>query len=164
MRAWTKRQGKLYNMHVDLIPTRRGILDEHDLGFWLRWINEYSDEQIYLIDRELCRTPDEIPEFGLSALPRLEMARIMRVPELNLTGRKSIDPHAPTAYALKHRFERWIQLEESRPYYVSELQAAVVMQILGYRTTWEKPRRYNVSMRAYSKFCATIRATELCKG
>lgn len=146
-------------MHPETICVRGRALEEHELNFWLRWIDEYSDDDIRRIDEALCKTPDEIAEFGLSALPRIEMARIMRVAELNLTGRKTIARYAPTAYALKHRFERYIQLEECRMYYVSELQAAVIMRILGYRTTDERPRRYNVSMKAYNKLCNVIRNT-----
>lgn len=132
--------------------TRKRELDEHDLWFWLRWLNDYTDHEIYLFDRELCRDESEIEDFGLSALPRLEMARIMRVLELNLTPRKSTDSFAPTAYGLKHVVESYIRKEEGRRfYYVSELQAASIMRILGYQRTHDKPRRYNVSMRSYHK-------------
>ena len=154
---------KLYTMNRDTIPMR-GVLDKSALSFWIKWLDEYTDDEIRLFDRELCRTPDEIAAFGLSALPRLEMARIMRVLEMNLTGRKTIDAHAPTSYALKHRAERWIQLEEGRSYYVSTLQAAVIMRVLGYRTTWEEPRRYNVSMRSYHAMCDAIHNTNVTRG
>ena len=132
------------------------MLSDGDLTFWTRWLDEYTDEQIRAIDREHAHDEDEIASFGLSALPRLEQARIMRVLELHLTGRATVDRWAPGAYSLKHDAERFIQLEEGRPYYVSRLQAATVMRILGYRHDGEG--RYNVSMKSYNRLRERISA------
>lgn len=135
-------------------PEQR-ILTADDLHFWLIWLEEYTDEQIRAIDRALCRHVDEVEGFGLSSLPRVEMARIMRAAELHLTARKTVDRYAPTAYGLKHKLERYIALSEGRCYYVSELQCKAIMHILGYRAEGY-PGRYNVSMRSYNAFCTHI--------
>ena len=133
-------------------------LGEDDLRFWLDWLEELGPDRIRALDFELCRDIGEAEEMGLSALPALEAARIMRVAELNLRPRETVDRNAPTAYGLKHDFERWVELEEGRCYYVSELQASVVMCLLGYRRTPCRPRRYNVSMRSYNRMRDRIRA------
>ena len=134
---------------------RQRILTADDLRFWIAWLEDYADDYIRAINRALCRSVDEVDDFGLSSLPRVEMARIMRAAELHLTARKTVDRHAPTAYGLKHRLERYISLSEGRGYYVSELQCKTIMHILGYRAEGY-PGRYNVSMRSYNGFCKHI--------
>lgn len=149
-------EGSLQIARVNHIA-QRGILDDRDLVFWIRWLDDYGDRRIWMFDREGTRDDTEVAEFGLSALPRVEQARIMRVLELNLTGRKSIDRHAPGAYSLKHDVEHYVQLEEGRPYYVSRLQAATVMRLLGYHH--DDAGRYNVSMKSYHRLRDRIAGT-----
>ena len=128
------------------------VVTEQELTFWVRWLNDIGDDRIRMIDRAECNSLDEVEDFGLSALPRTEQARIMRAFELNLNGRATLDKHAPGSYSLKHDAENWIRLTEGRPYYVSELQCRTCMHILGYHRTWGKCNRYNVSMLSYHRW------------
>ena len=132
----------------------RHELTEHELYFWIKLLDELGDDEIARQDRlacmELHHKTDEVDGFGLSALPRVEQARILRSLEMNLSPRRTIDRKAPGAYSLKHDSENYIRYEEGRAcYYVSELQAAVCMRMLGYRRSYTG--RYNVSMLSYNR-------------
>ena len=123
-------------------------LDEHDLMFWMTWLDEIGDEEIANLDLKECYSMQEVEHFGLSKLPRVEQARVLRVLDINLTRRKTADSSAPGAVQLRDDVERHIRLEEGHSLYlVSVLQVRTCMRILGYRRTGTiRGGRYNVSM------------------
>lgn len=128
------------------------VVTEEELTFWIRWLDTIGDERIRKYDRDEWNVAGDVDVFGLSAIDRTEQARILRAFELNLSGRATLDKHAPGSYGLKHDAESWISLTEGRPYYVSELQCRTCMRILGYHRTYGRHGRYNVSMLSYHRW------------
>lgn len=122
----------------------------HELAFWICWLDQLGDEEIRQIDWKECHRTREVEKSGLSALPRIEQARILAAYELNLSPRATLDRQAPGSFDLRHDAEDHIRLTEGRRYHVSELQCRTCMRILGYRRTFTD--KYNVSMSSYHRW------------
>ena len=119
--------------------------------FHARWLEEIGDDRIAAIDfEESGGDAEEVREFGLSALSRVEQALILESLEVGLMPVKTIQRHAPSSYRLKHAAENI--LRDTMPY-VSNLQVRTCMRIIGYRHTDDGHYpRYNVSLKSWHRY------------
>ena len=119
--------------------------------FHAQWLDEIGDDMIAIIDRlEAHGDLKEVREFGFSALSRTEQALILESLELNLQPTKTIQPHAPSSYSIKHACED--MLHDTVPY-VSDLQARTALHIAGYRHTQDRDYpRFNISLKAWRRY------------